>query len=231
MKDIEYTSMAYVYDKFYQNKNYKKEVDFIKEFIKDKKSNILDAGSGTGNHAKILHDQGYNVIGFDKSEDMVNIANSKINDGFFHGDLLNFKINKKFDLIISFFAVFNHLRSYKALNKALLNLKSALQDDGTIIIDLHNPQNSGEKVETIDNITRIMKWKKCSLLNKEFSKLTYIVDGKIYKTSHIFKIFKMKKLKTLAEKQGFKKVCFYENYDKQKLASKLSKNIQMVLSL
>ena len=34
MKNIEYTKMAYLYDKFYVNKNYSKEVDFIKNFIK-----------------------------------------------------------------------------------------------------------------------------------------------------------------------------------------------------
>ena len=175
MKNLEYTKMAYFYDLFYKNKNYKKEVEFICNFIKDKETKILDAGSGTGNHAKILNDLSYNVFGFDKSQEMVDIANAKINGKFFVSDLLNFKAGEKFDLIMSFFAVFNHLKSYKEFKKALINLKNAINVKGTIIIDLHNPQKSGKKVETVDNITRVMKWKKCSLLNKEFSKITYII--------------------------------------------------------
>jgi len=231
MKNIEYTKMAYFYDLFYKNKNYKKEVEFICSFINNKETKILDVGSGTGNHAKILNDLGYNVFGFDKSQEMVDIANAKINGKFFVSDLLSFKTSEKFDLIISFFAVFNHLKSYKEFKKALINLKNALTDDGVIIIDLHNPQKSGEKVETIDNITRVMKWKKCSLLNKEFSKITYIIDNKQYVTKHIFKIYQMNKLEKIAKQLGFKNIKFYENYDKTKTATVASKNIQMVLSL
>lgn len=231
MKNLEYTKMASVYDKFYKNKNYKKEVEFIESFIKSKNCRVLDAGAGTGNHAKILYDLGYNVVGFDKSQDMVNIANSKINNSFFQSDLLTFETNEKFDVIISFFAVFNHLKSYKEFKIALKNLKSALKDNGTIIIDLHNPQKSGEKQETVGNITRIMKWRRCVLLNKEFSKLTYIVDGKKYITNHIFKIYKIGKIEKMAKEIGFKSVKFYANYDVTKKAVVSSKNIQMVISL
>jgi len=231
MKNIEYTKMAYYYDKFYQSKNYENEVNFIKSFINDKNINILDAGCGTGTHAKLLNDFGYNVFGFDKSQDMVDLANNKIKGKFFQGDILNLEISDKFDVIISFFAVFNHLKSYRELKVALKNLKSALKNQGVIIIDFHNPQKSGEKEETVSNITRIMKWKKCCLLKKEFSNITYIIDGKKYKTKHIFKIFTIDKLERVAKQIGFKNVEFYSNYDKSKRATKESKNIQMVLSL
>jgi len=230
MKNIEYSKMAYVYDKFYINKNYKQEVDFITSFIKDKKCKILDAGCGTGNHAKILYDLGYNVFGFDKSQNMVDIANSKISGNFFQADLLKVNLKEKYDMIISFFAVFNHLKNYREFKKALTNLKKLLKKDGVIVIDLHNPQRSGEKMESFDNIFRIMQWKKCSILNKEFSKITYIIDGKVYKTKHVFKIFKIKRLEKLVKRLGFINVNLYENYDKSKIASQTSKNIQLVLT-
>lgn len=231
MENIEYTKMAYLYDKFYVNKDYSKEVDFVRHFIKTKNYKILDAGCGTGNHVKILYDLGYNVVGFDKSIDMINIANEKVKGHFFIDDLLDIKSKNKYDLIISFFAVFNHLRNYKEFKMALLNLKSNLKGGGKIIIDLHNPQKNGEKVESIESATRIMKWRKCNLLKKEFSEITYIVDGKRFETNHTFKIFDIDKLRKIATKLGFIDIKFYENYNITKKASKTSKNIQMVVSL
>jgi len=228
MESIEYTKMAYLYDKFYINKNYSKEVNFIKSFTTNN-AKILDAGCGTGNHAKILHNLGYDVIGFDKSKDMINIANTKVENHFFVDDLLSFHHKEKFDLIISFFAVFNHLKNYKEFKLALSNLKSTLKDNGTIIIDLHNPQKNGQKKEVAGNAIRVMKWRKCSFTKKEFSKITYFVDGKIYKTKNCFKIFSIKKLHSIAKELGFTNISFYENYDNSTSATIRSKNIQMIL--
>jgi len=230
MKNIEYTQMAHLYDEFYKNKNYAKEVEFITNFI-DSKCKILDVGCGTGNHAKILNDLGYDVDGFDQSEDMIKIANTKVRNHFFKDDLLTFKSDKKYDLVISFFAVFNHLKNYAQFKAALINLKRSLKDGGTIIIDLHNPQKSGQKNDKLENIIRTMKWRVCKILKKEFTKITYIVNGKNYKASHTFKVFEIKKLQRLAEEIGFFEVEFYENYDVHKNATKTSKNIQMVLKM
>lgn len=227
MKNIEYRNFAYLYDKFYSNKNYKKEVEFIKKFI-NKKDKILDVGCGSGTHAKILFDCGYDINGLDLSPEMIEIANSKIPNHFFVDDILNLKHSEKYNTILSLFAVFNHLKKYKQLKKALINLKHLLKENGKIIIDLHNPQKSGSKTETIDNSTRIMSWKKCNLLKKEFTKITYIVNNKKYKTTHIFKIYDIEKLRKLSLGLGFKKVEFYENYSNI-TATNLSKNIQMIL--
>lgn len=231
MEKIEYSQMAKFYDIFYANKNYAKEVCFIKNFIDNKQQTILDVGCGTGNHAVILHNQGYNIFGFDKSKEMVNIANSKLENRFFIDDVLFLNHRVKYDIIISFFAVFNHLRNYNEFIISLKNLKDILNPNGTIIIDLHNPQKSGSKTENFQNFTRTMKWRRCYLLKKEFSKITYLIDNKIYETSHVFKIYNIKKLHKLATKLGFKTINFYENYDINKHATNKSKNIQLVLTI
>ena len=228
-KNLEYTQMAYLYDKLYSHKNYTKEVEFICHFLKSQEAQILDAGCGTGNHAKILNDKGYNIFGFDLNKDMLNIANKKIPNHFHQENLLEFNTDKKYDLVISFFAVFNHLKNIKEFKTALINLRNACNENGIIIIDLHNPLHSGEKTDTIDNVTRIMKWHKCRVLNKEYSKITYILDDKTYISHHTFTIFTIKKLRKLAQNIGFKNIEFYENYDINHIAHNKSKNIQMVL--
>lgn len=228
MKNIEYTQMAIFYDKFYAKKDYKKEVEFIRTFIPQKDSSILDAGCGTGNHAKILNDLGYNIHGFDFSADMVKLANEKIPEHFSVGNLLKFESEKKYDCIISFFAVFNHLKNYKEFSIALNNLRRCLNINGKIILDLHNPQKSGRKEDSIPEAKRIMQWKKCSLTGREISKITYYVNNKQYTTQHVFKIFQISKIKKIAKQLGFSNVTFYENYDVQSTATMESKNIQVI---
>ena len=229
MKKIEYTKMAYLYDKFYAQKDYSKETEFIAKFIKNKKSKILDAGCGTGRHAKLLFEKGYIVNGFDISPEMVEIANSKMPSHFFTANLLDYTSENKYDLIYSFFAVFNHLKNYKQFALALSNLKKCTNERGIIIIDLHNPQKSGQKTDKIENATRIMRWRKCGILQKEFSKIDFFVDKQIYTTRHTFKIFNITKLKKISQKLGFVSIKFVENYDQTKPATKNSKNIQVIL--
>ena len=229
MKDIEYSKMAHLYDKFYSNKNYDKEVMFIEKFVDNPSLKILDAGCGSGTHVKILNDKGYDVRGFDKSKDMIEIANRKLDKHFIVDDLLELQHKEKYDVIISFFAVFNHLKNYKQFETALNNLRNILKANGKIILDMHNPQKNGCKKETVDNATRIMKWRKCNLFKKEFTKIKYIVDGRVYKTKHTFKIFNLGKLQKIANRLGFYKVEFYENYNIENPARENSKNIQMVM--
>ena len=228
-KVIEYGQMAKYYDLFYKNKNYSSEICFIENFINTNDCKILDAGCGTGNHALLLYKKGYDVVGFDLNKEMVDIANEKLAHRFSVNNILNFKSNDKYDLIISFFAVFNHLKSYRQFRIALNNLKSHLNKNGTIIIDLHNPQSNGVKKEKFGEISRTMKWKVNKLFKKEYTHLVYDINGQQIVSSHTFKIFTIKKIKNLLNGLSFKNFEFYENYNIQKHASSKSKNIQVVI--
>ena len=77
-----FSNYAQYYDLLNQQKDYKKEVDYIISLI-DKYTpetkNILDLGSGTGLHAIHLAKKGYNIHGVDQSQDMVSIANERLN--------------------------------------------------------------------------------------------------------------------------------------------------------
>ena len=77
-----FTSLyAHYYELLYSDKNYEKEVDYIKSFLsnyQNKESSILDLGCGTGNHAEIFASSGYSCTGIDSSKEMINIAKEKL---------------------------------------------------------------------------------------------------------------------------------------------------------
>lgn len=152
---MEYKEFAKYYDLFYQKKDYKKETDFLMNFI-NQKDQVIDIGCGTGNHASLLIKNGINVEGLDLNNEMLNIAKTRLHTNLYLQDILNINLEKKYDVIISMFAVINHLKDLKELEVCLNNLKNILKDNGKIIIDLHNPQSSGEKTDSFDNITRII---------------------------------------------------------------------------
>lgn len=223
---FEYKEMAKYYDMFYSNKSYDKEVNFLLEMIGQKK-NILDVGCGTGIHASILEQKGYLVDGLDLNQEMLDIAKSRLHGFLYCANLLDFHLDKKYDAIISMFAVFNHLNNYEEFKIGIINSYNHLQENGILIIDLHNGRRAGEKENTINHNKRIMKWQFDKNTFKETTELTYIIDENIYHDKHIFLIYQIDTIKNILNEFKFK-YQLYENYT-MKEASDDSKNIQIII--
>lgn len=223
---MEYGKMAKYYDLFYKDKDYNKEINFITDLINDRKT-ILDVGCGTGIHMHLLESIGYEVDGIDLSKDMLDIADSRVNGKVYQGNLLYYKINKKYDVIISMFAVFNHLKSYEELERGIINSYNHLKDNGILIIDLHNGRSNGEKETNYNDFKRIMKWQFDKEHFIEHTDIDYIIDNKIYHDMHEFKIYEIDKIKDILNKYNLK-YKLYENYSFN-VASDKSKNIEIVI--
>ena len=227
---MEYKEFAKYYDKFYQNKNYKKETEFLKNFI-NANDKILDVGCGTGIHAALLTDNGFEVDGLDLNKEMLEIAKTRLKTNLYWQNILEIDISKKYNMIISMFAVFNHLKDTDELMRGLMNLKQLLHDGGKIIIDLHNPQSSGSKIDTYDNMTRVMKWNYDRSLKIEKSDIIFEIDGIKYTDTHTFRIFTIDETKECCERVGLKVVNVYENYDINKEGTSTSKNLQFLITI
>ena len=223
---MEYGKMAKYYDLFYKDKDYNKEINFIVSLINDRKT-ILDVGCGTGIHMHLLESIGYVVDGIDLSKDMLDIADSRVNGKVYQGNLLDYKINKKYDVIISMFAVFNHLNSYEELEQGIINSYNHLNDNGILIIDLHNGRSNGEKETNYNDFKRIMKWQFDKEHIIEHTDIDYIIDNKIYHDTHEFKIYEIDKIKDILNKYNLK-YKLYENYSFNEANDK-SKNIEIVI--
>lgn len=224
MENIEYNDMAIFYDMFYKNKDYKKEIEFINNIIGNRE-NILDVGCGTGIHMHLLEAIGKNVDGLDLNDGMLKIAETRINGTLYEDNLLTYRINKKYDAIISMFAVFNHLKNIKEFEIGILNSLSHLNNDGILIVDLHNGRSSGSKEDTYENYKRKMTWEYNNF--HEHTDIEYTVDNKTYKTSHDFIILDINSIKSVLDKNNLNYKLF-ENYSMNE-ASDNSKNIEIVI--
>ena len=225
---MEYKEFAKYYDKFYQNKNYEKEVDFLMSFINDG-DKIIDVGCGTGIHASLISRKGFDIDALDLNKEMLDIAKTRLNSSLYQQDILNININKQYDVIISMFAVVNHLKNTNELGTCLSNMKKILKNSGTIIIDLHNPQSSGSKVDCFGNMTRTMEWDYDKKAKIEKSKIVFEIDNKKYEDSHTFRIFTIEEVKKCCDSVGLKVGKIYENYNINKEGVKTSKNLQFVI--
>ena len=225
---MEYKEFAKYYDKFYKNKNYVKEVEFLLNFI-HQDDKIIDIGCGTGLHASLLEQKGFRVDGLDLNKEMLDIAKTRVHSNLYLQNILEINLNQKYDVVISMFAVLNHLKNLKELKKALMNLKNILTDDGKIIIDLHNPQSSGMKIDSYDNMTRTMEWHYNKKKRIEESKITFEIDGEKYIDNHTFRIFTIDEVKQCCENVGLVVLNIYENYDVNKDGSAISKNLQFLI--
>ena len=75
-----YTSFASVYDTFMDNIPYEEWAEYITKLLKEYKiadGLVLDLGCGTGSMTELLAKAGYDMIGIDNAEEMLEIAMEK----------------------------------------------------------------------------------------------------------------------------------------------------------
>lgn len=132
---------AHYYNLLYKDKDYKGEVDYIQQLITrfstNKVQSILDFGCGTGNHAHLLSQKGYSVVGVDRSQKMIDIAKTRNTDQteFFVGDITKIYLEKQFDVISSLFHVISYITENKDLDAFIENISKHLKNDGLLIFD------------------------------------------------------------------------------------------------
>lgn len=129
------------YDLLYADKDYIAEANYIEDLIKTHKPNsrsILELGSGTGKHAFLLANKGYQVLGLERSADMVAIANQKNNQNvtFKIADITDFNLNQSFDVATSLFHVISYLTDNQSLIQTFKNVHQHLNKDGLFIFDI-----------------------------------------------------------------------------------------------
>ena len=115
-----YTGFAAVYDELMDNIPYeewgKYLIDLLNEYgIKD--GIVLDLGCGTGNITEILANNGYDMIGVDNSQEMLNIAMEKRGDDtsilYLLQDMRGFELYGTVAAVVSICDSLNYLTEYE----------------------------------------------------------------------------------------------------------------------
>lgn len=126
------------YNLLYLDKDYDAESQYIESLMKRFNPNtktILELGCGTGKHAKLLEEKGYELFGIDLSETMLEQA-KQLGINCELADVRTFRANKKFDTVLSLF----HVASYQTTDEDILNYfdtaSSHLNTNGVFIFDL-----------------------------------------------------------------------------------------------
>jgi SAM-dependent methyltransferase len=138
---------ADIYDPLYHDKKYAAECDLIEEIFRRYGTNgvskMLDMGSGTGNHAFLMSSRGYQVVGVERSESMLRIAQSKLvrlheQTGlrFCQGDIRNVELHDQFDAALMMFAVLGYQLENSDVLSALRTTRRHLQPGGLFIFDI-----------------------------------------------------------------------------------------------
>jgi len=138
---------ARYYDLLYRDKDYAGETHFVHGLIQKHASNagsILELGCGTGKHAELLSKMGYEVLGIDMSQEMLETANSRLSDleekqaaklSFDHGDVRAYRTERYFDAVISLFHVMSYQTANKDLQDVFETVKVHLIKGGIFIFD------------------------------------------------------------------------------------------------
>jgi len=131
------------YDSYYKNKDYKGEVNFVLDLAKQNlhPRSVLDIGCGTGGHLIPFAEKELDVTGFDLSKVMINKAKRRfkkadIKANIQVGDARTWRDGKKYDLVVSMFAVMGYLTSNEDFLSGLKTAYSHLNDHGSFIFDV-----------------------------------------------------------------------------------------------
>ena len=171
-EDIDYYK-AYEkrYSQVYENnmlwstkENTQEVLNCIKEYKINKKSKILDLGCGEGRDAIYLLNNGYDVLAVDYSQTVIEkckeLSNNNYNKHFRQFDLINDKMNCKFDFIYSI-AVLHMFVLQEHRNKFLVFIREHLKNNGICLISV---LGDGKR-EYVSNIEEAFKNAKRTVMN------------------------------------------------------------------
>jgi SAM-dependent methyltransferase len=138
------------YDLLYRDKDYLAEAEYVARTIRsaapDVRS-ILELGSGTGRHGRLLAALGFDVHGIERSADMVAMAHSApaptATDGSFTCEVAEIRsanLGRTFDAVIALFHVISYLTTNEDLQAAFRVAAHHLAPGGVFLFDVwHGP--------------------------------------------------------------------------------------------
>lgn len=142
--NLAFSTIAPYYDKLMSFVNYPAWVDYIEKIIvlnNIEEKLIFDLACGTGVCLDLWLDKGYEVIGLDKSLDMLQVTKRKLAEKdrglLINGDMRNFKLGRQMPIITCLYDSLNYLLTAAELLRCYRRVFDALSDDGIFVFDMN----------------------------------------------------------------------------------------------
>ncbi|MCC6274218.1 MAG: methyltransferase domain-containing protein [Leptospiraceae bacterium] len=223
-----YTTFSAYYDSILSHVNHERWKNFIlSEFIAQKSRNpaqIIDLGCGTGSLLSEFGELHAEKIGLDISEEMLEVARrNHPGMNFIQGNLLDFSLETKTELLLCTHDTINYLTNLKDLEEHFKCAKSNLASGGLYFFDVTSEYNLLENFHDKTMEDHLpngrVKWTNKYMPKKGIikSELEFITKGKIVKEIHVQKYFPPIEVSRLLEKTGFQILKMGSDYKKWKL--------------
>ncbi len=236
-----YTSFAEVYDTFMDNVPYASWADYLKEIFCEYEITdglILDLGCGTGSMTECFARRGYDKIGVDNAEEMLEIAIRKREESG-HDILYLLQNMQEFELygtvrgVISVCDSVNYIIEDKELTEVFRLVNNYLDPGGIFIFDFNTEykyrhvlgnqtiaENREECSFIWDNYyyedERINEYELTLFIREQDEKELY----RKYQETHYQKAYTLENIRTMVEQSGLKFVTAYDAYTKNAVHEK-----------
>lgn len=167
----QFTDLAPLYDSLMAEIPYQRWVDYVFD-VADRQRHVvhhvLDVGCGTGNAAFLLATRGCEVVGFDASAPMIEVARRKAsgrsNPAFFVSRMEDLSVAgvppadapgvrpASFDTAVSLFDTVNYVTEPDALRRAFIGIHDALVPGGLFMFDMNTPYALEMEMFTQNNL-------------------------------------------------------------------------------
>ncbi len=182
---------------------------------------ILDSACGSGRHSELLSKLGYNLIAFDLSKTLLQIAqnkkvrnNSTIN--YFCSDIRNIPLKTSFDMVLNLFTSFGYFKSDEE-NFAIIDFASkTVNKGGYFVFDYLNPsyveKNLIRHSEQIIDSKKILEERR--IQNGRVEKEIVIENDKFkHRYFESVQLYSFKELLFVFKNFGFHAIKKYGNYN------------------
>ena len=228
-----YSEFAGVYDMFMDNIPYREWGEYLIDLLKEYEINdglLLDLGCGTGTMTEILSEAGYDMIGVDNADEMLNIAISKREQSghdilYLNQDMREFELYGTVRGIVSICDSINYITEEDDLLQVFKLVNNYLDIGGLFIFDL----NTEYKYRQIGDATIAENREEGSFIleNNYYEEdmineydLTLFIrgeDGRYdrYMENHLQRAYPLDRVKELIEEAGLEFVTAYDAFTRE----------------
>ena len=231
-----YTSFAEVYDQFMDNVPYREWADFLQEILQKEGINdglVLDLGCGTGSMTEELAGRGYDIIGVDNSEDMLEIAMEKRQESghdilYLLQDMQEFELYGTVRAVVSVCDSVNYVTEKEELEQVFRLVNNYLDPGGIFVFDFNTEYKYrevlGDRTIAENREDSSFIWdnyydEEEQMNEYELTLFIQETDQKElyhkYQETQFQRAYTLEEIRELLEKSGLRFVAAYEDYTKE----------------